>query len=60
MKLDSFEEQDLVYDNSEDKARLDPEAAAGAEENSDESEGQNLLKSEDKIVLAKPAGRRQV
>ena len=60
MELDSSEEQDPVYDNSEDEARLDPEAAAGAEENSDESEGQNPLKSEDEIVLAEPAGRRQV
>ena len=60
LELDSSEEQDPVYDNSEDEARLDPEVAAGAEENSDESEGQNLLQSGDEIVLAKPAGRRRV
>ena len=60
LKLDNSEEQDPVYDNSEDEARLDPEEAAGVEENSDESEGQNPLKSEDEIVLAEPAGRRQV
>lgn len=60
LELDSSNKQDPVYDNSEDEARLDPEAAAGAEENSDESEGQNPLESEDEVVLAEPAGRRQV
>ena len=33
--LDSFKEQDFLYDNSKDKTRLDLKAAAGAEENSD-------------------------
>ena len=60
LELDSSNKQDPVYDNSEDEARLDPEAAAGAEENSDESEGQNPLEGEDEVVLAEPAGRRQV
>ncbi len=60
LELESSEKQDPVYDISEDEARLDPEAAACAEENNDKSEGQNPLKSEDEIVLAEPAGRHQV
>lgn len=60
LELDSSEKQDPVYDSSEDEARLDPKAAAGAEENSNESEGQNPLESQDEIVLTEPAGRRQV
>ncbi len=50
LELDSSDEQDAVYDNSEDEAKLHPEAASGAEGNSDESEGPNSLKSEGKIV----------
>ncbi len=58
LELDSSEEQGPAYDNSEDGARLDPEAAEGADENSDESEGQNSLKNENEIVLAESAGRQ--
>ncbi len=60
LELDGSEKQDTVYDNSKDEARLNPEATEGEEKNSDESESQNSSKSEDKIVLAEPAGRRQV
>lgn len=60
MKLISFNKQDLVYDNLEDIARLDFKANVGSEKNSDKSEGQNLLKSQNKIVLAKFAGCCQV
>ena len=60
LELNSSNKQDFIYDNSEAEARLDLKAAAGAEENNDESEGQNLLEGEDEVVLAKPAGRRQV
>ena len=58
LELDNSDKQDP--NNSENEARLDPKAAADAEENSDESEGQNPLESEDEVVLAEPAGRRQV
>lgn len=54
-ELDYLKKQDLIYDNSEDKARLDPKLAGGAKKNIDISEGQNFLKSEDKILLPKPA-----
>ena len=60
LELDGFNKQDPIQDNSEEETRLDLEATAGAEENIDESEGQNPLESEDKVVLAKPAGHCQV
>ena len=46
--------------NLEDGIRINSEIAADVEENNNESEGQNLLKSEHKIVLVKPANCRQV
>ncbi len=60
LKLDIAEKQDLVYNILEDEARLDLKASADVEKNSDENKGQNLLKIEDKIILAKPTGPRQV
>ncbi len=60
LEQNGAEERDPVYDNSEDKARLDFQAAAYTEKNSDESEDQNSLKIEDEIILAELAGRCQV
>lgn len=60
MELDSSQEQDRTYDNSEDKVRLDPDAVVDTEENSYESEGQNHFKSEDDIILAEHVSCRQV
>ena len=58
LKLDNSDKQDL--NNLENEPRLDPKAAADMEENSDKSEDQNPLESENKVILAKPAGYRQV
>ena len=58
MDLNNSDKQDS--DNSENEASLDPKAAVVAEENSDDSEGQNLLESEDKVVLGELAVHCQV
>ena len=60
LELDSAEDRDLIYENLEDEARLDPKAAADAEKNGDESESWNFFEIEDKILFIGPSVRCEV
>lgn len=60
MELDSAEEQNLIYADWEDEARLNLKKAADVEKNNDESESQNLFEIKDKMILAKHASCCQV
>ena len=50
---DNNDDSDPIYQNSDNKARLDLEAAANAEKDDDELENEINLEGEDEVVIAK-------
>ena len=57
---DNNDDSDPIYHNSDDEARLDPEAAADAEKDDDELESEINPEGEDEVVIAEHSSCRQI
>lgn len=57
---DNHDNSNLIYHNTENEARFDPEAAANAEQDDNELEIEINLDLEDEVAIANHTGRRQI